>query len=112
MKKKENPMGRLERKLDMSLVRRIKTRPDGTVYIPRAESSKALHKVKPPRQGKSYRGARRNDDREKGWPTATFAKTRPPAKSRGVPLNRSPSLPRAKTYAEAREISGGKSKAA
>jgi hypothetical protein len=107
-----NKMGRLERKLDMSLVRRIKTRPDGTVYIPRAEPTKSIHRVKPPRAAKSYRCAKRNADREKGWPSATFNKARPLAKSRGVDLNRSQNLPFARNYAEAREISGRKRKAA
>jgi hypothetical protein len=67
-----------------------------------------------PRDASTYRGARRNADRIKGWPEATFAKSRPlaPPFALGVPLNRSRNLPRAKTYAEAREISGGKLKAA
>jgi hypothetical protein len=106
-------MGKLERKLDMSLVRRIKARPDGSLYIPRAESN-PVKKLKPPRAADDYRGARRNVDRIKGWPSATFAKSRPlaPTFAFGVALNRSRKLPRAKTYVEAREISRGVDKAA
>lgn len=100
-------MGKLERKLDMSLVKRIKVRPDGSLFIPRPEA-KPLHSVKPPRSASNYRGARRNADRVKGWPAATFAKSRSLATSRYIPLNRSQNLPRARTYAEAAEISGGR----
>jgi hypothetical protein len=96
-------MGRLERKLDMSLVRRIKARPDGSLYIPRTEA-KPIHTVKPPRDASDYRGAQRNADRIKGWPSATFAKSRPLAPAFGAPLNRSQNLPHAKTYAKAAEI--------
>lgn len=59
---------------------------------------------KSPRKASSYRGARRNADRIKGWPEATFAKSRPIAPSRFIPLNRSGKWPRAKSYAHAREI--------
>lgn len=58
------------------------------------------------RQASDYRGARRNAGRIKGWPAATFAKSRPLASSfrPGALLNRSPNWPRAKSYAHAREI--------
>jgi hypothetical protein len=103
-------MDRLQ-KLDASLVARITARPDGTLYIPRAES-KPIKKLKPPRDGSGYRGARRNADRVLGWPSATFAKSRPLARERAPRLNRSSKLPIARTYAEAAEISRGKLKAA
>lgn len=54
--------------------------------------------------GLNYRGSRRNADRIKGWPEATFAKSRPLAPSKFIPLNRSQKWPRAKSYAHAREI--------
>lgn len=57
------------------------------------------------KKASDYRGARRNADRVKGWPEATFAKSRPLARPRFIPLNRSQRWPRAKTYAYAREIS-------
>jgi hypothetical protein len=57
------------------------------------------------REASSYRGARRNADRIKGWPEATFAKSRPLARSRFIALNRSDKWPRAKNYRYAREIS-------
>jgi hypothetical protein len=60
---------------------------------------------KPRRDAATYRGARRNADRIKGWPSATFAKSRPLARSISIPLNRSDRWPRAKSYAHAREIS-------
>lgn len=97
-------MGRLERKLDLDLVSRIKARADGTLYVSRPDAAKPIKKIKPPRQGRSYRGARRNFDRIKGWPDATFAKSRPLARSINIPLNRSDKWPRAKSYAYAREI--------
>ena len=46
-----------------------------------------------------------NVDRIKGWPEATFAKSRPLASPRFIPLNRSLNWRRAKSYAHAREIS-------
>lgn len=96
-------MGKLERKLDMALVRRIKTRPDGTLYIPRAEA-KPIHTVKPPRSANSYRGSNRNALRLLGWPNKQSDKERPLARNRPIALNRSPYLPLAKTYSEAADI--------
>lgn len=58
-----------------------------------------------PRNSDTYRGARRNADRVKGWPSATFAKSRPLARTRGVALSRSGKWTRAKTYQQAREMS-------
>jgi hypothetical protein len=58
-----------------------------------------------PRPAASYRGARRNADRIKGWPSATFAKSRPLAAPIWIELNRSAKWTRAKSYAYAREIS-------
>jgi hypothetical protein len=87
----------LLRKLDLDLIERLK---NGVKHQP-----KPVRKVKPPREASSYRGARRNVDRSKGWPEATFAKQRPLAQSRLIPLNRSDRWPRAKTYRYAREIS-------
>jgi hypothetical protein len=104
-------MGKFERKLDMSLVRRIKAREDGTLYIPRAEA-KPIHKVKPPRDAADYRGAKRNAARFIGWPAAKLAKERPLARAIRIPLNRSSNLPPAKTYAEAAAISRDIQKAA
>jgi len=57
------------------------------------------------REASTYRGARRNADRIKGWPTATFAKSRPLAKPMLIPLNRSDRWPRAGSYEYARQIS-------
>lgn len=65
-----------------------------------------------PRDASTYRGARRNADRAKGWPSATFAKSRPLAVEFGVRLNRSRHLPRATSYARAAEISKALLKAA
>ncbi len=105
-------MRRLERHLDMDLVGRIRARPDGSLYVARVENPKPMHKVKPPRDASNYRGARRNADRVRGWPSATFAKSRPLAVEFGVPLNRSRHLPRAHSYARAAEISQALLKAA
>jgi hypothetical protein len=60
--------------------------------------------MKTPRKASSYRGARRNADRVKGWREATFAKSRPLAHPINIPLNRSQKWRRAKSYAHAREI--------
>lgn len=98
-------MGRLERKLDRDLLSRIKARPDGSLYVSRPDAVNSVKKVKPPRKAGSYRGARRNVDRVKGWPSATFAKSRPLARPGFMGLNRSQHLPRARTYAEAAKIS-------
>jgi hypothetical protein len=57
------------------------------------------------KKASDYRGARRNADRAKGWPEATFAKSRPLASPIFIPLNRSDRWPRAKSYTYAREIS-------
>ncbi len=62
-------------------------------------------KAKHPRAAATYRGARRNADRVKGWPEATFAKQRPLTASRYIPLNRSARWRHADSYAQAREMS-------
>ncbi len=88
----------LLRKLDHDLIARIEA--SGRPEKPRRSTKK-----KAPRAADSYRGARRNDDRVKGWPSATFAKSRPLAHPIFIPLNRSDKWSRAKSYAYAREIS-------
>jgi hypothetical protein len=60
------------------------------------------------RKAETYRGARRNADRVKGWPEATFAKSRPQLDPIWIPLNRSKHLPFANTYERAREIAARK----
>lgn len=58
-----------------------------------------------PRQAQTYRDPRRNADRAKGWPEATFAKTRPFATAVLIPLNRSRKWPHADSYVRARWLS-------
>lgn len=88
------------RHLDTDLINRIEANgPQGRKPAPAKPSAK------PPRDASTYRGLRRNADRIKGWPSAIFAKSRPLASSRFIPLNRSERWPRAKSYACARDIS-------
>lgn len=61
--------------------------------------------MKAPRKSETYRGARRNADRIKGWPDAAFAKSRPPAPAGFIRLNRSRKWTRARSYEQAREMS-------
>jgi hypothetical protein len=88
---------RLERHVDFDLAERILA----SGPIKRKQPPKT---TKLPRAGKTYRAARRNDDRKRGWPEATFAKSRPLASHRFIPLNRSQNWPRANSYEHAREI--------
>jgi hypothetical protein len=97
-------MGKLERKLDISLVARIKKRDDGSLYIPRAEP-KPIAKMKPPRASSDYRGSRRNATRatgaimvRRGGHIIKSSLYRTPR------LNRSDKWPRAKSYVMAREV--------
>lgn len=88
---------RLERHVDWDLADRIAA--SGPIKKqPRTKTSKT------PRSAATYRGAQRNVDRIKGWPSATSDKRRPLARDRGVNLNRSDRWPRAKSYQHAREI--------
>lgn len=88
----------LLRKLDLDLIARIEA--SGRPVKPK----KAVRK-KSPRIGSSYRHAKRNIDRAKGWPEATFAKQRDLARPMWIHLNRSYRWAHAKSYRYAREIS-------
>src|SRR6185312_14874549 len=77
----------------------------GTALAPTASESADRAKELVVKHASSYRGARRNADRLKGWPNATFAKSRPLAPSKFIPLNRSKKWTTARSYRQAREMS-------